>query len=172
MEQSPLLPCTSMDQGESFKFLGVYISADLSWSVNISELVKKPQQRLFFLRVLKKEQLHPGLLVTFHSSTTESLLTYAVSAWYSFCTEADKRLQRVTNTAQKLIGCSLDSITIIYNSWCLSRARNILKDNTQPCFHLFNLFPSGRYYRSILAKANRLRDGFFPKAYTMVNSQC
>ncbi|KAI5611083.1 hypothetical protein C0J50_9265 [Silurus asotus] len=38
----------------SFKFLGIHISVDLSWTTNTSSLVKKAHQRLFFLRTLKK----------------------------------------------------------------------------------------------------------------------
>ena len=155
----------------AFKFLGAHMSADLFWSVNTSALVRKAQQRLHFLRLLRKEQLHTRLLVTFYRSTIESLLTYAVSVWHSSCTETDrKRLQRVTNTAQKIIGCPLSPISTIYNSRCLNRARTILKDSTHPGFHFFNLLPSGRRFRSILAETNRLRDSFFPKAVTILNS--
>lgn len=161
----------SVVQVESFKFLGVHISADLSWTANTSALVKKAQQRLHFLRVLRKEQLNTNLLVTFYRSAIESLLTYAVSVWHSSCTEADrKRLQRVTNTAQKIIGCPLPPLSTIYNSRCLGRAKSIIKDYTHPGFHLFNLLPSGRRYRAIPAKTNRLRDSFFPKAVTILNS--
>lgn len=94
-----------VEKVEFFKFLRVHFSLDPSWSFNISALVKKARQKLHFLRVIK-EPLH--LLVTFYHSTIESLLTYAVSVWYSGFTEA---------------GRSLDTITTIYNSPCLSRAR-------------------------------------------------
>ena len=160
-----------VERVQSFKFLGVHISADLTWTTNTSALVKKAQQRLHFLRVLKKEQLSTSLLVTFYRSTIESLLTYAVSVWHSSCTVADrKRLQRVTNTAQKIIGNPLPSLTDIYNSRCLNRAKSIIKDTTHPGSHLFKLLPSGRRYRSIPARTNRLRDSFFPKAVTILNS--
>ncbi|XP_062843794.1 alpha-tectorin-like [Trichomycterus rosablanca] len=42
---------------ESLKFLGVYMSDQLTWTVNTSHLIKKAQQRLFFLRKLKKAKL-------------------------------------------------------------------------------------------------------------------
>ena len=160
-----------VERVQSFKFLGVHISADLSWSVNTSALVKKAQQRLHLLRVLRREHLNAQLLMTFYRSTIESLLTYAVSVWHSSCTEADrKRLQRVASVAQKIIGCPLPSLSTIYGSSCLSRARGILKDTTHPGYHLFNLLPSGRRFRSIYARTNRLRDSFFPKAVTILNS--
>ncbi|KAI3352616.1 hypothetical protein L3Q82_005541 [Scortum barcoo] len=38
----------------SFKFLGVHICDDLTWTLNITQLVKKAHQRLYFLRRLRK----------------------------------------------------------------------------------------------------------------------
>jgi hypothetical protein len=39
---------TEVERVPSFKFLGVYISDGLSWTLNISTLVKKVQQHLYF----------------------------------------------------------------------------------------------------------------------------
>ncbi|KAL0148948.1 hypothetical protein M9458_055752 [Cirrhinus mrigala] len=39
---------------DSFKFLGTNISQDLKWDIHIDSIVKKAQQRLYFLRQLKK----------------------------------------------------------------------------------------------------------------------
>ena len=46
-----------VEKVHTFKFLGDNLSDDLSWSVNTSEKVKKAQQRLHFLRVLRKNNL-------------------------------------------------------------------------------------------------------------------
>lgn len=40
-----------------FRFLRIHIEADLSWAANTSELVKKAQERLYFLRVLRKKTI-------------------------------------------------------------------------------------------------------------------
>ena len=114
-----------------------------------------------------------GDLLPLHHREPADLLAYAVTKWHSSCTEADrKRLQRKADNAQKIIGCPLSSVNSICNPRCLSRARNILKDTTHPGFSLFNLLPSGRRFRSIHARTNRLRDSFFPKAVTILNSNC
>ncbi len=52
----------------AFKFLGVHISENLSWTINIPALTKKAQQRLHFLRVLRKSVLEQRLLVSFYQS--------------------------------------------------------------------------------------------------------
>lgn len=160
-----------VERVHTFRFLGVLISADISWTDNISAVVKKAQQRLHFLRVLRKYKLNSNLLLTFYRSSIESLLTYCITVWYGSCTKADRvRLQSVVKTAQKIIGCPLPSLMDIYSSRCLSRAANIIKDSSHPGFNMFSLLPSGKRYRCISTKTHRLKNSFFPKAITTLNS--
>ncbi|KAI3372197.1 hypothetical protein L3Q82_007058 [Scortum barcoo] len=56
----------NVERVSSFKFLGIHISENLSWTANTSSLIKKAHQRLFFLRTLKKNHLStaiPGQLL-------------------------------------------------------------------------------------------------------------
>ncbi|KAK0133677.1 hypothetical protein N1851_030812 [Merluccius polli] len=53
-----------VERAHTFRFLGVLISADISWSENITAVIKKAQQRLHFLRVLRKYNLNSNLLLT------------------------------------------------------------------------------------------------------------
>uniref|UniRef100_A0A8D3DB29 Reverse transcriptase domain-containing protein n=1 Tax=Scophthalmus maximus TaxID=52904 RepID=A0A8D3DB29_SCOMX len=152
-----------VERVRTFSFLGTTISADLSWTANMAVVIKKPQQRLHFLRVLRRNKL----LVTFYRSSIESVLTFCISVRYSQCTEADRnKLQRVINTAQKITGYPLPSLKDIYTSRCLSRADRITRDSSEPGFYLFDLLPSGRRYRSIRTRPSRFRDSFFPNAIT------
>lgn len=87
------------------------------------------------------------------------------------CSSVDRKaLQRVINTAQKITGWSLRSLDAISNSRCLSRAGNIIKDSSHPSNHLFELLPSSQRFRSSKTRMNRLRNSFFPRAITAVNS--
>lgn len=159
-----------VERVRTFKYLGTVISDDLSWSSNTTAVVKKAQQRIHFLRVLRRNNLESKLLVTFYRACIESLLTYCISVWYASCTEADKkRLQRVVKTAQRVIGHPLPSLDSIYTSRCSNRARKIVQDSLHPGHHLFTLLPSGRRCRSIKSKTNRLKNSFYPKAITLLN---
>ncbi|RXN23579.1 RNA-directed DNA polymerase from mobile element jockey-like protein [Labeo rohita] len=136
-----------VERVHTFRFLGVFISDNISWTVNTTAIIKKAQQRLYFLRVLRKHNLGSSLLLTFYRVSIESLLTYCITVWYGSCTMADReRLQRVVKAAQKIIGCPLPSLLDIYTSRCLSRAENIIKHSSHPASDLFNLLPSGRRY--------------------------
>ncbi|KAI4891818.1 hypothetical protein NFI96_002199 [Prochilodus magdalenae] len=155
----------------NFKFLGVHISEDLTWSLNSSTMVKKAQQRLYFLRSLKKAHLCPRILVDFYRCTIESTLTNCISVWYGSCSASDRKaLQQVVKTAQRITGTQLPTIESVYKKRCLSRARSIIKDPSHPNHELFTLLPSGRCYRSLRSRTNRLRKSFFPEAVTLLNS--
>ncbi|XP_066531611.1 semaphorin-4A-like [Hoplias malabaricus] len=89
----------------SFRFLGMHISEDLTWTTNTTAVVRKAQQRLYFLRILRKNNLQEKLLVSYYRCAIESVLTYCISTWYSSCSVAERRaLQRVISMAQKVIG--------------------------------------------------------------------
>ncbi|KAK3557634.1 hypothetical protein QTP70_032303 [Hemibagrus guttatus] len=54
---------------KSTKFLGVRLAEDLTWSLNTSSITKKAQQRLYFLRRLRKAHLPPLILTTFYRAS-------------------------------------------------------------------------------------------------------
>uniref|UniRef100_A0AAV2KXX2 Reverse transcriptase domain-containing protein n=1 Tax=Knipowitschia caucasica TaxID=637954 RepID=A0AAV2KXX2_KNICA len=70
-------PITSV---ESFRFLGTTITQDLKWEPTISSLIKKAQQRRYFLRQLRKAKLPAQMLVQFYTAIIESILTSSRSS--------------------------------------------------------------------------------------------
>ncbi|CAI5669465.1 unnamed protein product [Oreochromis niloticus] len=147
---------TAVERVSSFKFLGVHISEDLTWTTNCSKLVKKAHQRLFFLRTLRKNHLSSDILVNFYRCTIESILTNCITVWYGNCSASDRKaLQRVVKTAQRIAGAPLPAIKDIYRKRCLKRAGKIIRDPSHPSHGLFTLLPSGRRYRSLRTKTTR-----------------
>ncbi|KAK3541844.1 hypothetical protein QTP86_008051 [Hemibagrus guttatus] len=111
---------------KSTKFLDVHLAEDLTWSLNTSSITKKAQQRLYFLRRLRKAYLPPPILTTFYRGTIESILSSCITAWFENCTVLDhKTLQQIVRTAEKIIGVSLPSITDIYSTRCICKANSI-----------------------------------------------
>jgi len=100
-------------------------------------------------------------------------ITYCISVWFSSCTMAHKNtLQRVINTAQKIIGHPLPSLKDLYSTGCLRRARSILRDSTHPGHRVFQLLPSGRRFRVLKTQTNRPRDSFYNRAIALLNKKC
>ncbi|KAK3516097.1 hypothetical protein QTP70_005428 [Hemibagrus guttatus] len=87
---------TPVERVDSFQYLGIHITQDLSWSCHVNTLVKKAWQRLFHLRRLKEFKLPSKVLKTFYTCTIESSLTGSITAWFGNSTKQDRQaLQRV-----------------------------------------------------------------------------
>ncbi len=129
---------TPVERGSSFKYLGVNISEDLTWTTHIQTQVKKARQRLYHLRQLRKFRVSPSILKTFYSGTIESVLTQCISVWYGNSSSQDcKALQRVVRLAERISGSALPSLQDIYLKRCRSRAVKIIKDSNHPGNCLF-----------------------------------
>ncbi|KAI4889294.1 hypothetical protein NFI96_000254 [Prochilodus magdalenae] len=90
----------AVERVSSFKFLGVHITEELTWTEHTTRVVKKAQQRLFFLRRLRRFGMDPRILRTFYTCTVESILTGSITTWYGSCTAIERKaLQRVVRTA-------------------------------------------------------------------------
>eukprot|EP00061_Rhincodon_typus_P016204 g44293.t1 len=81
---------------KSVKFLGMMITDNLSWTSHVDVMVKKIQQRLFFLRLLRKFSMSIRTLTNFYRCTRESILSGCIVAWYGNCSVQDcKKLQKI-----------------------------------------------------------------------------
>ncbi len=117
----------------SFKYLGVNISEDLTWTKHIQTQVKKARQRLYYLRQLRKFRVSAEILKTFYSGAIESVLTQCISMWYGNSSNQDcKALQRVVHLAERISGSALLFLQDIYLKRCKSRAIKIIKDSNHP----------------------------------------
>ncbi len=162
---------TPVERVSSFKFLGVHITEDLTWSAHTDAVLKKAHQRLFFLRRLRKFGTSPRILRSFYTCTVESILTGCITAWFGNSTAGNRRaLQRVVRTARHIVGGELPSLQDIYTRRCTRKARRIINDSSHPSHRLLSLLPSGRRFRSIRSRTSRLRDSFFPQAIRLMNS--
>ncbi len=79
-EHTPItIDKTPVERVNSFKFLAVHITEDLTWSAYTDAVLKKAHQRLFFLRRLRKFGTSPSILTSFYTCTVESILTGCIT---------------------------------------------------------------------------------------------
>ncbi len=151
--------------------MGITISQDLKWDNHIDSIVKKAQQRLYFLCQLRKFNLPQELLKQLYSAIIESVLCTSITAWFSSATKSDlRRLQRVVRTAERIIGTTLPTLQELYLSRMSKRAGKITLDPSHPAHSLFELLPSGRRYRALSTRTARHRNSFFPQAIHLMNT--
>ncbi|KAK9517630.1 hypothetical protein VZT92_022983 [Zoarces viviparus] len=55
---------------------------DFLSDTKISSITKKTQQRMYFLRQLKKSNLPKTMMVHFYAAVSESILCSSISVWY------------------------------------------------------------------------------------------
>ncbi|TWW52962.1 hypothetical protein D4764_0155140 [Takifugu flavidus] len=77
---------------------------------------------------------------------------------------------RVVTAAHHITGTPLPAIEDVQKKRCLHRARSILKDSSHPSHRLFSLLPSGRCFRTLRTRTSRLRNSFFSRAVSLLNS--
>ncbi|KAI4894685.1 hypothetical protein NFI96_032407 [Prochilodus magdalenae] len=91
-DHSPLhIDGSTVEIIKSTKFLGVHLAEDLTWSLNTSTITKKAQQRLYFLRRLRKAHPPAPILTTLNRGTIESILSSCITAWFGNCTASDRK---------------------------------------------------------------------------------
>ncbi|KAK1805677.1 hypothetical protein P4O66_019239 [Electrophorus voltai] len=161
---------TTVERVDSFRYLGVHISQDLSWSRHTSPLAKKARQCLYHLRRLRDFRLPSKVLRNFYTCTIESILTGNITVWFGNSTKQDRQaLQRVVRSAECITHSELPDLQTIYYKRCQTKARKIVKDPTHPNNRLFSLLRSGRRFRSLKTKTERLKRSFFPQAIRALN---
>ncbi len=123
---------------ESFRFLSTNISQNLKWDNHIDSIVKKAQQRLFFLHQLRKFNLPQEQLKLFYSTINEYVLCSSITVCFNSATNSDhRRLRRVVRTGERIIGTTLPTLQELYLSRVSKRAGKITLDPLHPAHSLF-----------------------------------
>ena len=65
-----------IERVEEYKYLGTTIDHKLTFKTNGDNIHSKCQQRLFFLRKMRKLQVRPSILQAFYKSFVESIMTF------------------------------------------------------------------------------------------------
>ncbi|KAI3367265.1 hypothetical protein L3Q82_008310 [Scortum barcoo] len=157
---------TAVEVVSSFRYLGVHISDDLTWSKNTSCLIRKAHQRLYFLRRLRRAGLGSSVLTSFYRCVVESVLSSCIIVWHGSCSAAEKKaLQRVVKAAQRTVGRSLPTTTT--DIYTFQMQETGLLHHEGPHSHtctreLFVPLPSGRRLRSIKEQDHQTEEQLLP----------
>ena len=74
---------------DKIKLLGVYLTSDLKWTENTTNICSKVNQKLYLINKLKHYGLQKEELITAWTSILRPIAEYAVPLWHSGLTEFD-----------------------------------------------------------------------------------
>ena len=159
-----------VEQVEKYKYLGTQVTNKLDWTENVQVLCKKGNQRLFFVRMMRKLNVDKTILMLFYRSLIQSILTYNLVCFYGNCTQQNKdRLDRVRRVAQRIIGADLSSLSCIFEERMLSKAQKIMNDQSHPLNEHYTFNRSGIRLRVPRTNRTRFRQSFVPTSIHMFN---
>lgn len=135
--------------------LRIFQNRNLNLEFSSSRMIFRfaaPNTRYSCLDVLPDYALVMGMptntLLNFYSCTVKSILTGCFTPWFSNLNAQEwRRLQKVVNTAQSIMGTYVPTIEGIYRSCCLKKASSIIRDPLEPWPHTHFTLAIGRRYR-------------------------
>ncbi|MCI4377478.1 hypothetical protein PGIGA_G00204120 [Pangasianodon gigas] len=90
---SPLLiKGATVERVRNFKYLGVHLTEDLSWTTHINSLVTRAHQRIYHLRRLARFRVSHRVLKAFYTGAVESLLSGSITTWLGVTTAKDRNV--------------------------------------------------------------------------------
>ena len=90
--------------------------------------------------------------------------------WFDNLTQKEKKaLNKVVRSASRIIGCTFPLLEFTYKARLLNRALQLANALGHPAGAFFEMFPSGRRYRSAKCSTDRHLHSFFPQAVIALN---
>lgn len=160
----------TIEQVDSYKYLGITIDSKLQWGEHISNTLKKVNKRLYFVRKLGQLKVDKKLITLFYGSIIESVISFCITVWGSGLLDKDREsLDNVIKKAGRHTN-KLSSVDNLIEKFCLNKIFKILNDSSHALSHCIT--PSGRSNRllSIITKSKRHNMSFLPYTIRLYNS--
>ena len=153
-----------------YSYLGTIFDDKLKWDSNTEAIVKKGQQRLYFLRKLNSFNVDRKILSLFYKTFIESILTFSFICWMKNLSVKNRNsLDRIVTVCSKIIGEPQRSLSQFYNQQVSRKARSISLCQHHILSSEFVLLPSGRRFKLPACRSNRHKLSFIPNAVRILN---
>ena len=157
---------------DNFKYLGTIMDSKFLFEEHSNMVYNRAQQRLHLLRKLNSFGVSKSVMQLVYRSIIESVLSYNISTWYGNLqvTKGRTKLAGVVNEASKLIGREQRQLSTLFDSSVRRNAFKIFNDPSHPLNRKFELLPSGRRLKTIMARKNIYKKSFTPSAVSVLNA--
>ena len=161
-----------IEQVHEYKYLGTVIDDKLSWKDNCLSIQKKTNQRMFFLRKLKKFHIDRTILTLFYQSIIQSVISYNfICTFGNMSNEQKGKLDRTRKIAQRVVGSELLPIQSLYNERILAKVKKIMTDLTHPLHSCYVFNRSGIRLCPPRTRLARFRQSFVPNSIHNFNAR-
>lgn len=104
-EQKPIfIQGERVEQVTSYKYLGIRLDPQLSWTSQDESVCSRVNQRLHFLRRLRVHGVANNILMLFYTANMESIIRYGITAWFgNLIVKLKSQLQNLIKRADTII---------------------------------------------------------------------
>ena len=159
------------------KLLGVTFHEHLSFKPHFDAVIKKASQRLYFLRILKKD-LSKSELWNVYYTLIRSLLEYAAPIFLSLPQHIVSSLDKLQRRAHRIIcgygidcTCEIDNLTFRRSATALKLFKKLKTSVTHPLTsHMCNIINVRGSHTLAHINTSHYRDSFFNKCIILTNN--
>ena len=148
---------------DTYKYLGINIDQNLDWHAHTDALIKKMNQRLYFMRKLKSFKVSNNIIKLFYLSSIQSIILFGISCWGGNLTQTDKtRIDRLIRKSGKMLNCTFQSFDHLFRETVAKKGTNIIKDPNHPLCNEFRVSARSGRLLAIPARTERYKNSFVP----------
>ena len=168
IKKDPLLPIQiknqDVNQVTSYKYLGVTIDNKLQWDEHASNIYKKANKRIYFLRKLKEFRIDPTLIELFYQATIQSVLTFCITGWGGNTNKKKQKnkIDYLIKRSGKLFDKIPHSFNDLFDICCARKIKSIDNDSLHPRFHRIKRSDRSGCIQLILTRSECYKLSFMP----------
>lgn len=134
-----------VDVVKEYKYLGVTIDNNFTFSNHVQNTYKKAVKRLYFVRQLCKLKVDTKILSLFYSSVVQSILSFAITCWFGNCTGIGRgKLDKIVNQCKKLGVKNTANVLELFKKAVMQRCTLVRNDSNHPLYNKYQVLPSGK----------------------------
>ena len=152
-----------------YKYLGFTVDHKLTGTCHVKKMIKKANQRMFFLRKLKHISVDRNIMDLFYKSVIQSVFCYCMVCWFVNLSDKDKKIINKVVKCARRMGVDASSAVELCNDLYHKKIISILDYPDHPLYHMYKYLPSSRL-DSIYCRTERFKKSFVPTSIRKFNN--
>ena len=155
---------------DNYKYLGVTIDDNFNFNCHVTNMYKKCNKRVYFIRKLSKLHVDMKILSLFYASILQSVISFAITCWYGNSSlTAKNKVEKIMKVCENLGVHNVTKMDALYEKAVTQRCKVIMNDVKHPLYPKYQTMPSGKRLRSIKCRTSRYSTSFVPTSVRMIN---